>query len=145
MISDERFLSGKTRRRLSVNNITTILFLSLVIVAHAQASEPTVITLSCDGTVKTSVGNIEGPRKAINKLDAVVDLAEQTVSFAGFVAQIETIDGAVVFFGSGIDPAIGNIDQVTGVMSATTMKGYLATSYELFCKPVTRSASRKTK
>src|SRR6516225_845268 len=144
MISDERFLSGKTRRRLSVNNITTILFLSLVIVAHAQASEPTVITLSCDGTVKTSVGNIEGPRKAINKLDAVVDLAEQTVSFAGFVAQIETIDGAVVFFGSGIDPAIGNIDQVTGVMSAT-MKGNLATSYELFCKPVTRSASRKTK
>jgi hypothetical protein len=62
----------------SVNNITTILFLSLVIVAHAQASEPTVITLSCDGTVKTSVGNIEGPRKAINKLDAVVDLADQT-------------------------------------------------------------------
>ena len=145
MISDERFLSGKTRRRLSVNNITTILFLSLVIVAHAQASEPTVITLSCDGTVKTSVGNIEGPRKAINKLDAVVDLAEQTVSFAGFVAQIENIDSAVVFFGSGIDPAIGNIDQVTGVMSATTMKGNLATSYELFCKPVTRSASRKTK
>jgi copper chaperone CopZ len=128
-----------------VNNITTILFLSLVIVAHAQASEPTVITLSCDGTVKTSVGNIEGPRKAINKLDAVVDLAEQTVSFAGFVAQIENIDGAVVFFGSGIDPAIGNIDQVTGVMSATTMKGNLATSYELFRKPVTRSASRKTK
>jgi hypothetical protein len=31
-------------QRLSVNNITTILFLSLVIVAHAQASEPTVIT-----------------------------------------------------------------------------------------------------
>ena len=82
-----------------MNNITTILFLSLVIVAHAQASEPTVITLSCDGTVKTSVGNNEGPRKAINKLDAVVNLAEQTVSFAGFVAQIENIDGAVVFFG----------------------------------------------
>jgi hypothetical protein len=78
-------------------------------------------------------------------LDAVVDLAEQTVSFADFVAQIENIDSAVVFFGSGIDPAIGNIDQVTGVMSATTMKGNLATSYELFCKPVTRSASRKTK
>jgi hypothetical protein len=128
-----------------VNNITTILFLSLGIVVNAQASEPTVITLSCDGTVKTSVGNNEGQRKAINKLDAVVDLAEQTVSFAGFVAQIENIDGAVVSFGSGIDPAIGNIDQVTGLMSATTMKGNLATSYELFCKPVTRSASRKTK
>jgi hypothetical protein len=101
-------------------------------------------TLSCDGTVKTSVGNNEEPRKIINKLDAVVDLAKQTVSFAGFAAQIENIDGAVVFFGSGIS-AIGNIDQVTGVMSATTMKGNLATSYELFCKPVTRSTSRKTK
>ena len=43
-----------------MNNITTILFLSLVIVAHAQASEPTVITLSCEGTVKTNVGNNEG-------------------------------------------------------------------------------------
>jgi hypothetical protein len=127
-----------------VNNVTTILFLSFVIVAHARASEPTVVALSCDGTVKTSVGNNEEPRKIINKLDAVVDLAKQTVSFAGFVAQIENIDGAVVF-GSGIDPAIGNIDQVTGVMSATTMKGNLATSYELFCKPVTRSTSRKTK
>jgi hypothetical protein len=95
--------------------------------------------------VKTSVGNNEGQRKAINKLDAIVDLAEQTVSFAGFVAQIENIDGPVVFFGSGIDPAIGDIDRVTGLMSATTMKGNLATSYELFCKPVTRSASRKTK
>jgi hypothetical protein len=99
---------------------------------------------SCDGTVKTSVGNNEEPRKIINKLDAIVDLAKQTVSFAGFAAQIENIDGAVVFFGSGI-PAIGSIDQVTGVMSATTMKGNLATSYELFCKPVTRSTSRKTK
>jgi hypothetical protein len=126
-------------------NITTILFLSLVIVVHARASEPTVVTLSCDGAVKTSVGNNEEPRKAINKLDVVVDLANQTVSFADFVAQIENIDGAAVFFGSGMDPAIGNIDQVTGVMSATTMKGNLATSYELFCKPVTRSASRKVK
>jgi hypothetical protein len=61
-------------------------------------------------------------------LDAVADLAKQTVSFADFVAQIENIDGPVVFFGTGIDPAIGNIDQVTGIMSATTMKGNLATS-----------------
>ena len=95
-------------------NITTILFLSLVVVVHARASEPTVVTLSCDGTVKTSVGNNEEPRKAINKLDVVVDLANQTVSFADFVAQIENIDGAAVFFGSGMDPAIGNIESSNG-------------------------------
>ena len=128
-----------------MNNIATILFLSLVIVAHAQASERTVITLSCDGTVKTNVGNNEGQRKAINKVDVVVDLAEQTVSFAGYAAHIENVDAAIVFFGGGEDHATGEIDRASGVMSATTVKGNLATSYELFCKPVTHSAGRKTK
>ena len=128
-----------------MNNITTIRFLSLVIVAHAQASEPTAITLSCDGTVKINVGNNEGQRKAINKVGVVVDFAEQTVSFAGYVAHIENVDAAAVFFGGGEDRATGDIDRASGVMSATTVKGNLATSYELFCKPVARSASRKTK
>jgi hypothetical protein len=132
-------------RRLSVNNITTILFLSLVIVVHAQATEPTVIMLSCDGTVKTNMGNNEGQRKAINKVDVTVDLAEQTVSFAGYVAHIENVDAAAVFFGGGEDQVIGEIDRASGVMSATTVKGNLATSYELFCKAATRSAGRKTK
>jgi hypothetical protein len=138
MISDEGFLSGKTIA-------PTILFLSLVIVAHAQASEPTVITLSCDGTAKTNVGNNEGQRKAINKVGVVVDLAEQTVSFAGYVAHIENVDAAIVFFGAGEDHATGEIDRASGVMSATAVKGNLATSYELFCRSVTPSASRKTK
>ena len=126
-----------------MNNITTILFLSLVIVAHAQASELTVITLSCEGTVKTNVGNNEGQRKVINKVG--VDLAEQTVSFASYAAHIENVDAAIVFFGGGEDHATGEIDRASGVMSATTVKDNLATSYELFCKPVTSSASRKTK
>ena len=128
-----------------MNNITTILFLSLVIVAHAQATEPTVITLSCDGTVKTNVGNNEGQRKTINKVGVVVDLAEQTVSFAGYVAHIENVDAAAVFFGGSEDHATGDIDRASGVMSATAVKGNLATSYELFCKSATHSASRKTK
>jgi hypothetical protein len=125
--------------------VATILFPSLVIVGHARATEPTVITLSCDGTVKTNVANNDGPREAINKLGTVIDLAEQTVSFASYVAHIETVDATVVYFGSGIDPAVGVIDRVSGVMSAETVMGNLATSYELFCKPVTRAASRKTK
>ncbi|MGA8693481.1 MAG: hypothetical protein WB689_06470 [Xanthobacteraceae bacterium] len=104
-----------------------------------------MITLSCDGTAKTNVGNNEGQRKAINKVGVVVDLAEQTVSFVGYVAHIENLDTTAIFFGSGTDAATGDIDRASGVMSATTMKGNLATSYELFCKPVTRSASGKTK
>jgi hypothetical protein len=141
----ENSRSSVQRRRLSVHNITTILLLSLVVVAHAQGSEPPVITLSCDGTVKNNVGINEGQRETIKKVGVVVDLAEQTVSFAGYVAHIENVDAAVVFFGSGIDPAIGNIDRASGVMSAETVKGNLATSYELFCRPLTHSASRKTK
>jgi hypothetical protein len=128
-----------------VNNITTVLFRSLVIVAHAQASEPTVITLSCEGAAKTNVGNNEGQRKVINKVGVVVDLAEQTVSFAGYAAHIENVDAAIVFFGGGEDHATGEIDRASGVMSATTVEDNLATSYELLCKPVTSSASRKTK
>jgi hypothetical protein len=126
-------------------DIIRITALLLLVTCIAQAAEPTVITLSCDGTVKTNVGNNEGPREAINKVGVVVDLAEQTVAFADYVAHIENVDANAIFFGSGMDSAIGNIDRASGVMSAETVKGNLATSYELFCKPVTRAASRKTK
>jgi hypothetical protein len=129
---------------MDIIRITALSLLSLV-TCIAQAAEPTVITLACDGTVKTNVGNNEGRREAINKVGVVVDLAEKTVSFAGYVNHIENIDAAVVFFGGGIDPAIGDIDPTSGLMSATTVKGNLTTSYELFCKPVTRRAERKTK
>jgi hypothetical protein len=139
----ENSRSSVQHRRLSVNNITTIPFLWLVIVTHAETTG--VITLSCDGTAKTNVGNNEGQRKAINKVGVVVDLAEQTVSFAGYAAHIENVDAAIVFFGGGEDHATGEIDRASGVMSATAVKGNLATSYELFCKPVTRSAGRKSK
>jgi hypothetical protein len=122
--------------------ITTLLSL---VTCLAQAAEPTVISLTCDGTVKTNVGNNEGQRKIINKVGVVVDLAEQTVSFATYIAHIENVDANAIFFGSGIDSAIGNIDRASGVISAEAVKGNLATSYELFCKPVTRSVSRKTK
>jgi hypothetical protein len=102
---------------------------------NVLATEPGVIALSCGGTAKKSVGQNEGPREAISKVGVVIDLAQNTVSFAGFVAQIENVEGSVVFFGSGIDPAIGDIDRVTGVMSATTVSREANMSYELFCKP----------
>jgi hypothetical protein len=126
-------------------DIIRITALLSLVTCIAQAAEPTIIALSCDGTVKTNVGNNEGPREAINKVGVVVDLAEQTVSFAGYVAHIENVDADVVFFGSGTDAAIGDINRASGVMSATAVKGNRATSYELFCKPVTHAASRKTK
>jgi hypothetical protein len=124
--------------------IKTTALLSLV-TCLAQAAEPTVVSLTCDGTVKSNVENDEGPRETIKNVGVVVDLAGQTVSFAGYVAHIENVDADVVFFGSGTDAAIGDIDRASGVMSAEAVKGNRATSYELFCKTVTRSANRKAK
>jgi hypothetical protein len=67
-----RFKGNGSLDALRSFKITTILFLSLIIVAQAQAIEPTSITLSCDGTVK-------GQRKAINNVGVVVDFAGRDV------------------------------------------------------------------
>jgi hypothetical protein len=112
--------------------------------AFARAAEP-VITLSCGGTVKATIGSDEGQRKPINKVELLVDLAEHKVLFAGYVAHIEDVDGMNVFFGSNEDAATGDINGDSGLMPATTVSGNVRTSYELFCKRVTPSNSRKTK
>ena len=67
--------------------------------AYARAAEPAVITLSCGGTVKANIGSNEGQRKPINNVELLVDLAEHKVSFAGYVAHIEEVDGMNVFSG----------------------------------------------
>jgi hypothetical protein len=87
--------------------------------AYAHADEPAVITLSCGGTAKANIGNNEGQRKPINKVELLVDLAEHKISFAGYVAEIDDVDGMNVFFGSN-DPATGDINVDSGLMSATT-------------------------
>jgi hypothetical protein len=103
-----------------------------------------VITLSCDGTAKITVGKNEGTPQPIYKVGVVVSLADRTVSFAGFTARIENGDAAVISFGGNAlrgDPtlrATGDIDRVTGAMSAATTNGTIVTSYELFGKPATR-------
>ena len=113
--------------------------------AYAHAAEPAVITLSCGGTAKTNIGNNEGQRKAINKVELIVDLAERKVSFAGNVAHIEEVDGTNVFFGSNEDKATGEINGDSGLMSATTVSGDVHSSYELFCKRVTSAKSQNAK
>jgi hypothetical protein len=102
--------------------------------SYAHGAEPSVITLSCDGTAKTNIGNNEGQRKPINKVELLVDLAEHKVSFAGYVAHIEDVDGMNVFFGSNEDQATGDINRDSGLASGRTVSGNVHTSYELFCK-----------
>jgi hypothetical protein len=112
--------------------------------AHAHAAEPAVITLSCGGTVKSNIGDNEGQRKPINKVELLVDLAEHKVSFAGYVAHIDDVEGMNVFFGSN-DPATGDFSGDSGLMSAIAVSGNVHTSYELFCKRVIPSKSQKAK
>ena len=84
------------------------------------------------GSVKPSMG-------------LMVDFAERKVSFAGYVAHIEEVDGMTVFFGSNEDKATGEINGDSGLMSATTVSGDVHSSYELFCKRVTPSKSQNAK
>ena len=107
---------------------------------YAHAAEPAVTSLSCEGTAKSNIGDSEGQRKPISKVELLVD----KVSFAGYVAHIDDVDGMNVFFGSN-DPATGEFNGDSGIMSATTVSGNVHTSYELFCKRVTPSKSQKAK
>ena len=62
------------------------------------AAEPTVITLSCDGTI-TDKTTIPLQLKPIERMDVVVDLDEQTVSFQAYIAPINDVDPASISFG----------------------------------------------
>jgi hypothetical protein len=74
--------------------------LTVICRSSAQAEEPTVVTLSCNGTTKVYVKREEGKREPISQLGVVVNLGERTVSFDGSVAHIDHIDNAgVIFFG----------------------------------------------
>ena len=62
----------------------------------AQAEEPTVTTLSCDGTTKVYVKREENINP-VTKMGVVVNLAERTVSFDSHVAHIDHVDAAVIY------------------------------------------------
>jgi hypothetical protein len=118
----------------------------------AQAAETTVITLTCDGK-KTDAKASDAKPEPVEKLGLVVNLGERTVSgFAGITARIAKVDAAHISFGSTVKRSllnfrsesaasvtiIGDIDRVTGAVSATIMTTATASSYDLICKPTSR-------
>jgi hypothetical protein len=109
--------------------------LTVIRLSSAQAEEPTVITLSCDGTAKVYVKREEGEREPISHLAVVVNLAERTVLFNGRVTHIDHIDARTIFFGGdNVKDTTGYIDGKTGVMTATNMDGHEHDElYELVC------------
>ena len=85
----------------------------------------------------------------INKMGFVVNLADHTVTFGGYVARIERIDDASISFRgekavsignvqAGTVVVMGHIDPVSNTVSVTTKTAAAAFSYDLHCKPVSR-------
>jgi hypothetical protein len=70
--------------------------LTMIGLSSAPAEEPTVITLSCDGTTKAYVKSEESINP-VTKMDVVINLAERTVSFDGHVSHIDHVEAAVIF------------------------------------------------
>ena len=136
----------------NIIKITAMALLLLLLArSNAQAAETTVITLSCDGTITDARARDAKP-EPVNKMGLILNLVEQTVSgFAGIVANIDKVDGAdILFSGEGnlLAPAgrgskgsitvIGDIDRVTGAVSARTLTTATTYSYDLLCKPANR-------
>ena len=71
--------------------------LTMICFSATQAEEPTVITVSCDGTTKVYVKRDESI-SAVTKMDVVVNLAERTVLFDGRIAHIDHVDAGTIFF-----------------------------------------------
>jgi len=113
--------------------------LTMICFSSAQAEEPTVITLSCDGTTKVYVKSDESINP-VTKMGVVVNLAERTVLFDGRVAHIDHVDAGTIFFGGdSLKDTTGYIDGKTGVLTATNVDGHEL--YELICPVATGAFS----
>jgi hypothetical protein len=118
------------------------------LVATAQ---PTLLSFACNGTMKDGLNGEKGD--PVQNIGAVVNLADKTVSFAGFTAPFNKVDAANIYFHGtsrnqlGMDETVdGNLDRVTGSVEASVTstlgggsKSYSSTSFwSMVCKPATR-------
>jgi hypothetical protein len=125
----------------SIIKISALALLSFVLGGHAQATEPTVITLSCDGKLTDIKVKNTKPQR-ISRMHLVVDFAERTVSFSSHLVGIEKADVAHISFSGENNAVHGEIDRVTGVMWATTDSNVTTFVYNLLCKPTTGTPGR---
>jgi hypothetical protein len=123
-----------TRKPIALCVLPTIILLS-----SAQAEEPTVTMLSCDGTTKVYVKREEATNP-VTKMGVVVNLAQRTVLFDGRITHIDHVDGGTIFFGGdSLKDTTGYIDGKTGAMTATNMDSH--EYYELVCPAATDAFS----
>jgi|SRR5271155_3220457 len=114
-----------------MGKITTVVLLALAVMRYVQAAEPTVITLSCDGTVRDSRASV-GKGKSIKNMGLVTNLSERTAANISFSGETTTQLGET----AGIKvTVVGDIDRVTGAMTATTESPIWTDTYDLLCQP----------
>jgi hypothetical protein len=135
------FIASTTRTMTSIIKISALALLSLVLGGHAQAIEPNVIMLSCDGKL-TNIKVRNAKPQPINKMGLVVDFAERTISFQSHLVGIDKADVARISFSGENNAVHGEIDRVTGVMWATTDSNVTTFVYNLLCKPTTGTPGR---
>jgi hypothetical protein len=122
------------------NPIALCVLLTIIFLSSAQAEEPIVTTLSCDGTTKVYVKREESINP-VTKMGVVVNLAERIVSFDGLAAHIDHVDAAVIYFGGdSVKDTTGYIDGKTGAMTAITNMDRNE-YYELVCPGATGAFS----
>jgi hypothetical protein len=123
---------------------------------HAEAAEPKVITLSCNGTLTETMFGQEQPPEQMDNVGVVVNLDERTVSFLGSVVHIHNVDAAYMNFSETEHDELfdvftmGEIDRVTGyfeatrntlMKSSTKESGYSSEEtahYKMLCKATSR-------
>jgi hypothetical protein len=101
--------------------IATTTLLALLL-SSAQGGEPTVISLSCDGTLLQIVG-VEPGKPEPTKIALVVNIAEGTVSEFDVIAPIDIADDvSIIFKGeNGLYTVNGSINRVNGATWAHTV------------------------
>jgi hypothetical protein len=85
-----------------MRQIATTTLLNLLLMAEAAAQTPTVILLSCDGTMQQDTADI---REQVTKWGLVINLAERTVVGFGIAAHIDQADASSIEF-SGEGPIV---------------------------------------
>lgn len=124
-----------------------------IAVGSAHAKDLKAITLTCNGEATTVRANNRNVENVVD-LGVVVNLTDKTVAgLGGIVARINRTDAARVFFaGSGLLPSdpsgasgtldgikvTGELDRVTGSISATIARLGSTSSLNVSCKAATR-------
>jgi len=121
----------------------SVILLTLFIAeAQAQAAEPVLLDLFCDGTKKKESGTTE----PIRKLHLGLDFKEKTLAGFALVAQIDSLTDATITFSAhaardgGTVSVIGYVDRLTGAVWATSVRQEGdneitgAETYDLSCK-----------